>query len=236
MTIVLILLLTYLYTLVTISEFFQYTEFTDSNGDCEDVAACLATAIDAIRQGGIGTILAPSHGTDDRILRIVFDTSYFILVSVVLINMVLGIIIDAFAELRKQTEDMDERVNNVCYICCLDRRTLESGVAGGFDHHRGIEHNPFSYFYFLMSLREKRDSGEQLSGVENFVEERVAAGDSSFFPTYQAMGLKHRKSKSADEQLLHRLGRLKAGTLTQAGQGGRVASFPAHCTSCLHAV
>ena len=51
MTIVLILLLTYLYTLVTVSEFFQYTEFADSDGDCADVAACLATAIDAIRQG-----------------------------------------------------------------------------------------------------------------------------------------------------------------------------------------
>ena len=31
-----------------------------------------------------------------------------------------------------------------------------------------MEHNPFSYFYCLMHLREKRDSGEELSGLESY--------------------------------------------------------------------
>ena len=170
--------------------------------------------------------------------------------------MVLGIIIDAFAELRKRTEDMDDKINNLCAICCLDRRTIESGVAGGFAHHRSEEHNPFSYFYFLVHLREKKgawptlppvtlamtmmmiemlmmmmsmkttngddddddddagsalltflfcvmghaESGEELSGVESFVEGKVAADDASFFPTYQAMSLKRRLNQQNHEQ------------------------------------
>ena len=46
-------------------------------------------------------------------------------------------------------------------------------------HHRDEEHNPFFYFYFLMHLREKKENGQELSGVESFVESKVAADDAS---------------------------------------------------------
>lgn len=127
-------------TIVLMTNFLVYSEsdadtsvggFMVRGKACAGLASCLATSIDAIRQGGIGTVLAVApHDDSTRTLRILFDTSYFIAVTVVLLNMVLGIIIDAFAELRKRTEDMDDKINNMCYICCLDRRTIESGVPG----------------------------------------------------------------------------------------------------------
>ena len=113
-----------------------------------------------------------------------FDYSYFIVISVVLLNLVLGIIIDSFAELRKRNEDLDDRLNNVCYICCLERRTLERGENGGFAHHRETEHNPFFYFYFLMHLREKTDMGDELSGVESYVQSLVNSSDSSLHVSF----------------------------------------------------
>ena len=83
--------------------------------------------------------------------------------------------------------------------------------AGGFSHHRQAEHNPFSYFYFLMHLREKKESGEELCGVESFVESKVAADSASFFPTYQAMSLKRGSGKQMnhEQQVVSRLDRLE---------------------------
>jgi rubredoxin len=137
LTLMLILVLTYLYTLVLMVNFLKYSESdadtVDERGSsCSELSSCLANSVDAIRQGGIGiTMSTPDFDDKDRVVRIIFDTSYFIVISVVLLNMVLGIIIDSFAELRKKNEDLGDRVNNICYICCLDRRTLESGVDGG---------------------------------------------------------------------------------------------------------
>lgn len=215
LTLSLIMVLTYLYTIILMTEFLGYST-NDSDGgvrgaSCSNLLSCLLTSVDAIRQGGIGSTM-DSVDYDDpaRMLRILFDSSYFIVISIVLLNMVLGIIIDSFAELRKANEDLDDRLNNVCYICCLERRALERGVNGGFTHHRQTEHNPFFYFYFLMHLREKMDSGDELSGVESYVQSLVDSGDSSFFPTFQAISVKRAEATTEQDQMTSRLSSLEA--------------------------
>ena len=57
-------------------------------------------------------------------MKFAFDCTFHIVVIIIMINILFGIIIDTFAQLRdeKQTKDDDKR--NVCYICNIDRNTV----------------------------------------------------------------------------------------------------------------
>ena len=59
-------------------------------------------------------------------VKFAFDCTFHIVVIIIMINILFGIIIDTFAQLRdeKQTKDDDKR--NVCYICNIDRNTVIS--------------------------------------------------------------------------------------------------------------
>ena len=53
-------------------------------------------------------------------LRVVFDLSFFLIVVIILLN----IIIDTFAELRDQKRTIDDDMKNRCFICNIDRYTV----------------------------------------------------------------------------------------------------------------
>jgi hypothetical protein len=59
-------------------------------------------------------------------VKFAFDCTFHIVVIIIMINILFGIIIDTFAQLRdeKQTKDDDKR--NVCYICNIDRNTVST--------------------------------------------------------------------------------------------------------------
>ena len=59
-------------------------------------------------------------------MKFAFDCTFHICVIIIMINILFGIIIDTFAQLRdeKQTKDDDKR--NVCYICNIDRNTVRA--------------------------------------------------------------------------------------------------------------
>jgi hypothetical protein len=42
-----------------------------------------------------------------------------------MLNILLGIIIDTFAQLRDQKSEMDYDMRNICYICNIDRATVK---------------------------------------------------------------------------------------------------------------
>jgi hypothetical protein len=44
-----------------------------------------------------------------------------LLISIILLNVVLGIIVDSFAQLRESAGEREEDIKNVCFICGLDR-------------------------------------------------------------------------------------------------------------------
>ena len=46
-----------------------------------------------------------------------FDFSFFVLINIVLLNIIFGIIIDTFGELRDQRNELEDEILNKCYIC-----------------------------------------------------------------------------------------------------------------------
>lgn len=81
-------------------------------------------------------------------------------------NIIFGIIIDTFAELRDAQNTRDDDYLNVCFICGHSREHFEKcGLS--FDKHVKYQHNPIQYVNFLIYLRTKPQ--DMFDGIEEYV-------------------------------------------------------------------
>ena len=75
--------------------------------------------------GGIGDqLLQLSFKTNNNngfYLRYVIDVSFFLVISICILKIVFGIIIDTFAELREGKTNLEYDKNNICFVCGIER-------------------------------------------------------------------------------------------------------------------
>lgn len=74
--------------------------------------------------GGIGDITENIHFNDERekyFVKLFHDSMYHIVVKVIMLNVLFGIIIDTFAQLRDEKKVKDEDMMHVCFICNYPR-------------------------------------------------------------------------------------------------------------------
>ncbi|KAJ1470178.1 hypothetical protein T484DRAFT_1848712 [Baffinella frigidus] len=80
------------------------------------------------------------------------------------------IVIDAFGGLRDERDAAEDDLQTTCFVCNLDRFTLDQ-KGSGFDPHILHEHNPRWYFFFLLHVKSRPKS--KLTGQEAYVLEKV---------------------------------------------------------------
>lgn len=102
-------------------------------------------------------------------------------------NIIFGIIIDTFAELRDNKNTKDNDMKNRCYICNLDRHKFENMV-GGFENHIHEDHNLWDYLYFMYAVRKKDET--EYNGMESYVASKIENFDITFMPAHRAMCIK----------------------------------------------
>ena len=77
--------------------------------------------------GGIGDVLLQREYGDDLYWeRYFYDLTFFVVVSILMLNLLFGIIIDAFGNLRDERKFIDEDVRDKCFICGYSRFTFEA--------------------------------------------------------------------------------------------------------------
>lgn len=54
-------------------------------------------------------------------MRVVYDVSFWAILTLTVINLVFGVIVDTFGDLRAERQAAEERLNNTCFICSLER-------------------------------------------------------------------------------------------------------------------
>ena len=97
---------------------------------CESLLDCYAAGINyGLRMGGgMGDFLPGYSAADwnlqDYYLRFFLDLAFDLSIQVILLNVVLGVIVDSFASLREVAGEREEDIKNVCFICGLDRYTV----------------------------------------------------------------------------------------------------------------
>ena len=128
--------------------------------------------------------------------------SYYIIVITILLNVIFGIIIDTFGQLRTDAAAKRASMENVCFICGVDRFTFDT-QGGGFRRHVTEDHNMWSYLYMIVHLREKEPT--EYNGWEQYVADKMNARDTSFFPLNHAIVLKEHKEREerSSMELLH---------------------------------
>ena len=122
-----------------------------------------------------------------------------------LLNIIFGIVIDTFAQQRDLQNQIKDNMENVCFICGIDRNSFDRKHPHGYDYHITHEHNVWHYLSFLIHLRTKRQT--EFTGPESYVAEMLEAQDLSFFPILRTSTIIY-EDQISNEALLNRVDEL----------------------------
>ena len=186
LTVGLLSIVCYIYTVLAFNFFREFyvaegEEGEDPNKMCHDVFTCFVFHMyQGVRAGGgIGDVIEPPDGADNEYVRIIFDFSFFLFITLILLAIIQGFIIDAFGALRDQLQGVEDELAGNCFICSISKDYLD-GVPHGFDTHVQKEHNLANYLFFLMYLINKDPS--DYTGQETFVWDMYQERCWDFFP------------------------------------------------------
>ena len=87
---------------------------------CDSLIMCFITVINyGLRNGGgIGDVLrSPSNKEPFFVLRVIYDMLFFFIVIIIVLNLIFGVIIDTFADLRSEKQQKEDLLKNSCFIC-----------------------------------------------------------------------------------------------------------------------
>lgn len=99
---------------------FSLTLFAEKYKACETLWICILTSIrDGLTSGGgIGVVLRRPHPLEPKFLaRSVYDLAFFFILIVIVLNLIFGVIIDTFADLRNEKQQREDILHNSCFIC-----------------------------------------------------------------------------------------------------------------------
>eukprot|EP00656_Telonema_subtile_P051845 TRINITY_DN7074_c0_g4_i2.p1 TRINITY_DN7074_c0_g4~~TRINITY_DN7074_c0_g4_i2.p1 ORF type:complete len:2215 (+),score=650.22 TRINITY_DN7074_c0_g4_i2:770-7414(+) len=202
LTVILIMGVVYLYSVIGFIWFRDDFYFEDRY-TCETLLQCFSTTLNyGVRSpGGVGDVLVDEPwDTDKYWSRFVFDFTFFLIVVLLLLNVVLGVIIDTFAELRQKRGKREEERRSKCLICGIKRTRFEDSSANGFARHVSDDHNMWNYVYFMVHTRRKAiDYMSEFTGPESFVYHCIQKADVSFFPVKQAAVLQSENAEAETE-------------------------------------
>jgi len=117
--------------------------------------------------GGLGEVLLPDTFIWSQVaLKVIFDLAFFIIVTVIGLNVIFGIIVDTFSELRDERYRIVDDMQSVCFICGLPGYDFDRKSAG-FEFHIKNEHNMWGYLLFSIYLSEKNPS--EYTAFEGFL-------------------------------------------------------------------
>lgn len=124
---------------------------------CDTLFMCIVTTLNhGLRNGGgIGDVLRPPSSQEPLFFfRVVYDLMFYFIVIVIVLNLIFGVIIDTFADLRSEKQQKEETLKNTCFICGLERAAFDNKSVSFEEHIRG-EHNLWQYLYYIVLIKVK---------------------------------------------------------------------------------
>uniref|UniRef100_A0A8C9TGQ4 Inositol 1,4,5-trisphosphate receptor n=1 Tax=Scleropages formosus TaxID=113540 RepID=A0A8C9TGQ4_SCLFO len=163
--------------------------FEDKEHTCDSLLMCIVTVLShGLRSGGgVGDVLRrPSKEEPLFAARVIYDLLFFFMVIIIVLNLIFGVIIDTFADLRSEKQKKEEVLKTTCFICGLERDKFDNKTVT-FEEHIKEEHNMWHYLYFIVLVKVK-DSTEY-TGPESYVAEMIKEHNLDWFPRMRAMSL-----------------------------------------------
>ncbi|KAK2143236.1 hypothetical protein LSH36_861g02064 [Paralvinella palmiformis] len=125
--------------------------------------------------------------------KALFDVSFFIIITTIGLNIIFGIIVDTFSELRDNKWQVDNDMHTMCFICSRSSYDFEH-EGDGFAKHVKEEHYLWSYLFFFIHLDETRPN--DYTALELYVSRLLEKEDYGFFPINRALSLQHEEDSS----------------------------------------
>eukprot|EP00117_Sycon_ciliatum_P048000 scpid3078/ scgid34229/ Inositol 1,4,5-trisphosphate receptor type 1; IP3 receptor isoform 1; Type 1 inositol 1,4,5-trisphosphate receptor len=156
---------------------------------CETLGECYATSIRFGLLATLGDVIPGHNYTFQAVgIRVLFDLTFFIVITTIGLNIVFGLIVDSFSSLRDEKNDALEDMSSVCFMCSLSSHEFDK-YAQGFEHHVKHDHNMWSYLFYFIFLHKLE--ANDMTATEDFVFRKLKAQDIDFFPTNKALCLEN---------------------------------------------
>jgi len=203
MTAVLGLFIIYIYAVIAF-KLFKDDLILDNYPDddvamCDDLFMCFLNAMsEGLRAGDIGAIIDPTPPGEEMYgAKLAYEMTYYIFVITIILNVVFGIIIDTFAQLREEAKFRQDQINGLCFVCNLERFTFDT-KGNGFEDHVKKDHNMWQYMFLMIYLKDKDHT--DYNGWEQYVWSKMQKDDTSFFPIAKAIVLMSLKEQEEAEE------------------------------------
>jgi inositol 1,4,5-triphosphate receptor type 1/inositol 1,4,5-triphosphate receptor type 3 len=96
-----------------------------------------------------------------------------------MLNIINGIIVDTFQEQREQQNERNDAQLNKCYICNVERQTVEK-EGDNFTYHNEVKHSYINYFQYLLSIR--KTNAQDLNSLDFSISDKIDKERTDFFP------------------------------------------------------
>ncbi|NWI59566.1 ITPR2 protein, partial [Calyptomena viridis] len=140
---------------------------------CDTLLMCIVTVLNqGLRNGGgVGDVLRkPSKDEPLFAARVVYDLLFYFIVIIIVLNLIFGVIIDTFADLRSEKQKKEEILKTTCFICGLERDKFDNKTVS-FEEHIKSEHNMWHYLYFIVLVKVKDPT--EYTGPESYVAQMI---------------------------------------------------------------
>ncbi|XP_038666908.1 inositol 1,4,5-trisphosphate receptor type 2-like isoform X1 [Scyliorhinus canicula] len=172
-----------------------------SEQTCDTLLMCIVTVLNqGLRNGGgVGDVLRkPSKDEPLFVTRVVYDLLFFFVVIIIVLNLIFGVIIDTFADLRSEKQKKEEILKTTCFICGLERDKFDNKTVS-FEEHIKVEHNMWYYLYFIVLIKVKNPT--EYTGPESYVAQMIRENNLDWFPRMRAISLVSNEGDSEQNEI-----------------------------------
>uniref|UniRef100_A0A8B9GPL0 Inositol 1,4,5-trisphosphate receptor n=1 Tax=Amazona collaria TaxID=241587 RepID=A0A8B9GPL0_9PSIT len=190
-----------------------HTEPREEDGierTCDTLLMCIVTVLNqGLRNGGgVGDVLRkPSKDEPLFAARVVYDLLFYFIVIIIVLNLIFGVIIDTFADLRSEKQKKEEILKTTCFICGLERDKFDNKTVS-FEEHIKSEHNMWHYLYFIVLVKVKDPT--EYTGPESYVAQMIVEKNLDWFPRMRAMSLVSNEGDSEQNEIRNLQERLES--------------------------
>ncbi|RWS27298.1 inositol 1:4:5-trisphosphate receptor-like protein, partial [Leptotrombidium deliense] len=167
---------------------------------CDSLIMCIITTLNhGLRNGGgIGDVLRSLSAKEPLFVpRVIYDLLFYFVLIIIILNLIFGVIIDTFADLRSEKQQKEEVLRNSCFVCGLNRSSFDNRTVS-FEEHIRCEHNLWHYLYFIVLVKVKNPT--EFTGPESYVAEMIRNRILDWFPRMRAMSLAANESDSEQNE------------------------------------
>lgn len=141
-------------------------------------------------------------------LRVAYDMSYFIVFGIVILNTLIGLIVDSFGAKRHDEEERQYNLATTTFISGIDRKVIETvtamkGISNGFDYHETMKQPKWAYMAFIFHLQEK--SPQDYTGPEMEISKMLRKQEVKWLPIGRSMMLEEDQEHLSGDDLMEKV-------------------------------